>query len=253
MGGTAVIYFFSGTGNSEWAARRLAELTHDEALDIKSLPSDGEVAPSAGRDGAVGLVFPVYAWLPPGIVLRFMRRLRVPQGAFCYAVCTCGDEAGRAMRRLNAAFPLNSAYSLVMPNNYVIGFDVDAPEHARQKIAAAAERLPAIAADVMAKKAVVDVREGGFPRVKTSVAGPLFNAFARGTKPFFAEQTCTGCGLCARGCPVSAIRLVNGRPEWTLRRCEMCLSCLNRCPARAIQYGAATRGKGRYYFIGRGD
>ena len=69
-----MIYFFSGTGNSEWAARRLAKLTHDEALDIKLLPPDGEIVPTAGRDGAVGIVFPVYAWLPPEIVVRFARR-----------------------------------------------------------------------------------------------------------------------------------------------------------------------------------
>ena len=248
-----MIYFFSGTGNSEWAARRLAELTRDEALDIKSLRCDGEIVPFAGRDGAVGLVFPVYAWLPPEIVLRFARRLKVPRGAFCYAVCTCGDEAGHAMLRLREVFPLASAYSLAMPNNYIVGFDVDAPELAHRKIAAAAERLPAIAADILAKKAVADVREGGCPRIKTSVAGPPFNAFARRTKPFFAEERCTGCGLCERNCPAHAIRLAGGRPLWTLRRCEMCLSCLNRCPVRAIQYGAATRGRGRYYFTERED
>ncbi len=248
-----MIYFFSGTGNSGWAARRLAELTHDEAADIKSLPADGETVPIAGRDGAVGIVFPVYAWLPPEIVLRFARRLRVPQGAFCYAVCTCGGAAGHAMRALKRVFPLVSAYSLTMPSNYVIGFDVDAPADAHQKIAAAAGRLSAIAADILAKKAVTDVREGGSPRVKTSVFGPLFNAFGRRTKPFFAEQTCTGCGLCERNCPARAIRLTGGRPVWTPRSCELCLSCINRCPARAIQYGAATRGRGRYYFTERAD
>ena len=54
--------------------------------------------------------------------------------AFTFAVCTCGDEAGLALKKSTKKYPLNSSYSLVMPNNYIIGADVDAPQIAQAKI-----------------------------------------------------------------------------------------------------------------------
>ena len=37
---------------------------------------------------------------------------------------------------------------------------------------------------------------------------------ARRTAHFRVEDSCIGCGLCARKCPVQAIRMENGRPVW---------------------------------------
>ena len=61
-------------------------------------------------------------------------------------------------------------------------------------------------------------------------------------------DVCTRCGLCARECPANNITLDGGSlPRWH-GKCTMCLSCIHRCPVRAIEYGKATRSKGRYFF-----
>ena len=56
---------------------------------------------------------------------------------------------------------------------------------------------------------------------------------------FHLNGRCTGCGLCARTCPVGNIEMQNGRPAW-LHRCENCLACYNWCPVHAIE-GAIAR------------
>lgn len=243
-----MIYYFSGTGNSQWVAEQLAGLTDDAAVDIPSLTGDGPAAVHVAKGGVIGVVFPIYAWAAPAAVVRFLKGVAVQQGAFAYAVCTCGDEAGNAMRKLRKVFPYASAYSLTMPNNYIPMFDVDSPALVRQKIASARARLPEIAADIRAKKPVVDVRRGAMPGLKTALASPAFNAFARSTRPFTVDGGCTGCGLCAQNCPSRAIRLTGRKPVWTKRRCAQCLGCINRCPARSIQYGGGTKTRGRYCF-----
>lgn len=242
-----MIYYFSGTGNSKWAAETLARLTGDETAAIAELTNDGPAAVYADG-GAVGIVFPIYAWGAPEIVERFCGNVRLGGGAYAYAVCTCGDEAGAAMKKFRRVFPYRSAWSVAMPNNYIPMFDVDAPEAARRKIAEAKPRLEKIAASVAARETVYDVRAGAAPRFKTAVFNPAFNAFARGTKPFYAEQSCIGCGLCSESCPTGAIRMENGRPVWIKKRCAQCMACIHLCPQRSIQYGRSTKKKGRYSF-----
>lgn len=67
-----------------------------------------------------------------------------------------------------------------------------------------------------------------------------------GTKKFYAEDTCTGCGLCARNCPMQVIVMQDKKPVWTAEKCCKCSTCINRCPAKAIQYGKATKKRNRY-------
>lgn len=59
-------------------------------------------------------------------------------------------------------------------------------------------------------------------------------------------DTCVGCGLCAKNCPISAIKLKDRKPEWMKEQCVMCLACLHHCPKFAIQYGKHTKKHGQY-------
>lgn len=243
-----MIYYFSGTGNSRWIAEQLASLTGDQATSIPELIKDGPTAVYIGADSRVGIVFPIYAWGAPLLVERFCKSLRVAEGAFAYAVCTCGDETGHALRRLKRYFPLQSAWSFAMPNNYIIGYDVDSPALERQKIDAARERLIHVSESIRAGKTEFDVHTGAAAGLKTALIRPMFNLFARRTRPFYATSDCNGCKICERGCPIGAISMVQGKPVWVRENCAQCMACINRCPMRAIQYGSGTSQRGRYVF-----
>ncbi|WP_373165727.1 hypothetical protein [Agathobaculum sp. Marseille-P7918] len=64
-----MIFYFSGTGNSAWAARQLARLTGDEACDITTLNQ----LPDLDSARQIGFIFPSYAWGAPEFMADFAK------------------------------------------------------------------------------------------------------------------------------------------------------------------------------------
>jgi NAD-dependent dihydropyrimidine dehydrogenase PreA subunit len=236
-----MIYFFSGTGNSKWVADQLASKTDDIAVNITERPEVSSIA-----NQTIGIVFPIYAWGVPEPVLEFVKKL-VGKPAFTFGVCTCGADAGDAMKKLCGLFPLNMIYSVAMPSNYIMGADVESHEVVVSKIAKAEEKLKTIAGQVISKQSFVDVNKGNLPWIKSNLANWGFNKFARSTKPFHVTDKCTSCGECARNCPANTIMIIDGKPEWS-EKCYQCTACINLCPAKAIEYGKGTATRSRYQF-----
>ena len=147
-----MIFYFSGTGNSLWVAKKLAELQEDQILFIPKLMEEkrGPFSFTLKQDEMLGFVFPVYAWAPPKIVLEFINNLVITNRSDydTYSVCTCGDHAGLTMNVLSANLQkrnikLNSGFSVFMPNNYVVDYDLDSKELKDKKLEQAKQSIPA--------------------------------------------------------------------------------------------------------------
>lgn len=248
-----MIFYFSGTGNSLYVAKKISETQGERLVSVAcEFDRKDTVFEYEFREKELlGFVFPVYAWGPPGIVIDFISKLRISGGKpYVFSVCTCGDDEGYATRLLQkaltkAGLPVDSAFTVIMPNNYIIGFDVDSKDVESEKLRKAEEKLQIINSVISNRqKGVFDLIPGRLPGLKTAIVNPLFNRFARNTKSFYATEECTGCGICEKVCPMHTIT-VKDKPVWG-KACTQCLACIHRCPVHAIQYGKATVRKGRY-------
>lgn len=249
-----MIFYFTGTGNSLYAANHIAEAQGERLISIARLMSRKEDAYhfEMGENELLGFAFPVFAWGPPKMVRDFISKLDVTGKPYVFSLSTCGNDEGSTtgiMRKALAARGLNldSAFSLQMPNNYIIGFDVDSKEVEEEKLKAAELMLSEINKVVSKRQTGVTLTiPGRFPALKSALVNAMFNRFALNARHFSADGKCSGCGICETVCPVQTIRLDNGRPVWG-KDCTQCLACIHRCPAHAIQYGKGTSRKGRYH------
>ena len=245
-----MIYYFSGTGNSKWIAEEMARLTHDQTVDITAIEPSHHSMPL--EDECVGIVFPVYAWAPPEKVVQWCQKLArdIGQSQYVYSVCTYGGEAGDAMGCLAKALKplkLHSTFGVLMPNNYMIGWELETPEEVKALIENAKTQLQGIADKINDRQSCHEVSRGKMPVIKTALANYGFNKYGRTTKPFTVASTCNSCGRCAKECPTHTIQMNEGRPVWG-SYCFQCLRCINRCPKTAIDYGKKTIGRRRYTF-----
>lgn len=248
-----MIFYFSGTGNSEYAARRIAERTGNSAVSVAESVKTGSSSFFLADDEALGFIFPVHAFDAPGLVMDFVRNLKLENynGQYTFVVLTCAANTGVAYDNLNKALTnkgiaLRFARNIFMPDNYVVMFNPPKPGK-KEKILAGADRaLDETAAAIAGEVEAVLLKGKNPPRFVARAVSYLFNKYGLGKKKFRVGDGCLSCGLCEKICPASAIALEKGRPRWRAEKCAKCMGCINRCRAEAIQYGYATRKRARY-------
>lgn len=255
-----MIFFFSGTGNTRWAAEMLALATGEQLLFIPE-----EMKESCGYTLAegerIGFVFPTHGWQPPRIVRNFIKKMHVDhaEGHYCYALTTCGDSIGETMTILNsdlrkAGLPeATSLFSLVMPESYVClpFMYTDPPKKEQRKIARALEQLKEFSKKIVNREeGEVHIRKGPAPWVMSHIVGSYFNGRMVTDKKFTVDsEACIHCGKCEKVCPTGDVSLTDGLPVWHHDgSCTCCLACYHHCPKHAINFGNITRRRGQYYF-----
>ena len=249
-----MVYYFRGTGNSYAAAKFLADGLGEDLMDIAAAVKEKNYEHHLAKDEKLGFVFPVYAWAPPKIVTDFVKNLELYYSGdpYIFAVCTCGASAGKTMDIFESALEenglvLDSGFSIVMPDNYIPMFEADSDKEVAEKLEKAEKTLHHILRAIkLGWSDFFRVKRGRLSGILSTVVNPLFSVGALKTNAFYVTDACIGCGLCEKICTSGCIELTAGKPVWTEDTCNMCVACLNRCPAKAIQYGKKTAKRGRY-------
>ena len=250
-----MIFYFSGTGNSKWVAKQLAEKQGEKLMSIPDALRNQTTEFFLQQKEKIGFVFPVYSWGPPSIVLKFIQKLVLHHfnANYLFFVCSCGDDVGLTKELvcealLNRGWRCNAGFSVAMPNNYVLfpGFDVDTKLVEQRKLLAAIPAMEDINRIIGEERLEFHCHEGSMAFIKTRIINPLFVRYGISPKKFRATDACVACGRCQRVCPVNNIVLLEQKPTWG-DQCTSCLACYHICPQQAVQYGNNTKGKGQYF------
>ncbi len=244
-----MIFYFSGTGNTKWAASKLAAATREDLISIAPYMRADDSSHNLAEpfilkeNERLGFVFPVHGWRVPKLVREFISKMKIqrePSDAtggnkakaddclknrpFAYCVCTAGDSIGLTIENLNEVISQNpslqalgitkvsSSYSLIMPESYIgLPFmDVDPKEREIQKKENAAQELAVVCEEIFDRKEGISrLVKGPIPWFFTKVVGGFFENVLITDKRFHVEKD----------------------------RCVKCGICANVCPVGDIKGG----------------
>ena len=244
-----MIFYFSGTGNTKWAASKLAAATREDLISIAPYMRADDSSHNLAEpfilkeNERLGFVFPVHGWRVPKLVREFISKMKIqrePSDAsaenkakaddslknrpFAYCVCTAGDSIGLTIENLNEVISQNpslqalgitevsSSYSLIMPESYIgLPFmDVDPKEREIRKKENAAQALAVVCEEIFDRKEGISrLVKGPIPWFFTKVVGGFFEKVLITDKRFHVEKD----------------------------RCVKCGICANVCPVGDIKGG----------------
>ena len=238
MPDSCIIYVFSGTGNTLMVAREYAR-----ALDMETriccIASSFDDLPSPEEYSLVGIGYPVHAFNAPHIVERFARWLTCDSRKPLFLFHTGGeglslnDASSISIRHvLGSHFDILSERHYVMPYNMIFRH----PDAMVKHMVNYMRRLVQLH--------VQSILSGQHERFRPMPLRHLISMilriewiYARAQGRYMkAGESCSGCGLCVRSCPMGNIRMEKGRPVFG-NDCELCVRCSFSCPDDAISIG----------------
>jgi flavodoxin/ferredoxin len=241
------IFYFSGTGNTWWAAQRLAEelekykfQTSTHSIEQVSQEKANDLI---GQADLVGLGYPIYGSDAPLIMQDFISALPQnkqpkPMLVFVTQAAWSGNGAYFIRPLVEAkGYRIDWAVHFNMPNNISLdlGFFLNAILGLfRAKPANALKRIKELACRVVENQPWIMGRSPFF-----SLGWIQRIPFRRGIHQWQSnayqvdDGKCNACGRCERICPVGNITLIDGLPQFD-DRCNLCLRCFNFCPQLAI-------------------
>lgn len=263
-----MILYFSGTGNSAYAAKYIGKEIGDEVVNLFDRIRSKDYSPMHSNRPWI-IAAPVYCWQLPRLVKDWMMQTEFKGNKDIYFVLTCGSDMGNAekfLKQLCGELGLNyrGAAPVVMPENYIAMFK--APDEKEESVIMkkADRTLNRIARRIKNNEDLLPVKVSIIGKLLSGINSVYYKVIVK-DKKFYAEDTCNGCGLCAKKCPLGNIEMVtvgedagteragnatyvgkaNLRPQWN-GNCTHCMACIAYCPTEAIEYGRASKGKRRY-------
>ncbi|MDO9514481.1 MAG: EFR1 family ferrodoxin, partial [Syntrophales bacterium] len=146
------IFYWTGTGNSLWVARTIA----DELGDTRLLPISGYDEREGVNSKTIGVIFPVHIWGVPPPVIRFVESLRGSCPEYVFACAVHAGQVSNTLVQLKRVMAgngllLSAGFEIRMPSNYIPWGGPGPQEKQRELFALARKKISRISAGIKEK------------------------------------------------------------------------------------------------------
>ncbi|MBM6875380.1 EFR1 family ferrodoxin [Fusobacterium mortiferum] len=225
------IYYFSGTGNSLYIAKRVKKYIDNSVLiPIENVSQLNEIKPLSSE---VGFIFPVYFGDIPKIVESTIKKFNFSTVNYIFVIPNCYSIFGKTFltfEKLLKSKNKNISYRnvLFMPDNAIL-FPI---EKDQEKLEEIEKTILPILNDIK-NRIITPNTPTTYTQILQTFFMKLFSEWEFSPKKFKVNNNCIGCGICKQVCPCKNIELNNKRPLFG-SNCTHCLSCFHWCPKEAI-------------------
>lgn len=243
------IFYFTGTGNSLFAAKRLQEYI-DSEVELISIP---KVMKSNVREfdfERIGFCFPLYFTGIPEIVERFIKEVTFRNVSYSFCLTTAGINPGFAAKQIEELLKeknikLNTNKWIYFTSNYIRKFKIADNTKIKSKLKKNDSELLDFAKDITdcissKIKAYSIIKIMGYKQYNQWKSN-----LHRAAESFVIDDKCNKCGTCREVCPTDNIKIGNNNITWG-DKCQDCIACIHHCPSGAIQIKGVTENSGRY-------
>jgi len=248
-----IVYYFSGTGNSENVALWMADIANEMEIEVNLINIDKtERRPIESPDSGalVAFVSPIHGFNYPPVMLNFLFHFPKGQNKVLLMNTRAGMLIGKwitpgltgvafyfaALILKMKGYSIRSMFPVDLPSNWISvhpGLNERTikylHERNQEKVYCFARNVLAGGSDFRGIREIIQDTLIAPISVGYYFIGRFFFA-----KTYYASADCNNCDLCIKDCPVKAIKKVDNRPFWTFN-CESCMHCMSNCPKRAIE------------------
>lgn len=237
-----MVFYFTATGNSLYAAKQLDSqcISIAQAIHEKVNTFQAE---------KIGIVCPVYGHEVPLLVKEFLNEKTFDTPYF-YMVLTYGNRHANAVKLAQEMLEqagIQAAYInvLLMADNFLPAFDMEKQKAIDKKVD---EHIRRIQVDIEHNKVYI----APVSKKDCQAHQEYLDRMSKLPKDMFAKlyritEDCIGCEICTRVCPRKCFTMKEHKSVWNAKGCICCMACIHACPMMAIQMNIAEKNpKARY-------
>lgn len=237
------VFYFTATGNSLYVSKKIQKSFKE--CELISIPKAMQENLFEIKDEVIGFVYPIHWAGVPLIVYDFLSKLKVDAKTYIFAIgVSGGGSANTSFYQLNNLLgrKINNYLTVKYISNYTRAGTNPTEERAKKAITKYEDTIDDFAKSLLQR----EEKSSNFRFGIGSLEYKIFkDKLKNKDKNFNVNESCIGCSMCKKVCPVNNIMIEDSKPKWN-GECIDCMACINICPKKAINIGKSTCKKNRY-------
>lgn len=234
------IFYFTGTGNSLYIAKRLGG-------ELYSIPQVLKGNNHLFNDEKIGIVFPTYGFSVPNIVKEFIEKVTL-KSSYIFVIMTCSNTNGNSSKWITSFAKRNNiqvkySNSISMTGNHIPLINIESEKLIDKDIESNIQQL---ISDISNSKSYINngMLLGGLLRNALKVVN-IVHPIDSPTN-FSVNDKCIKCSTCIKVCPRANVSFSELNKVNFGNHYESCLACVHNCPVKAIKVKGDKNPKARY-------